>query len=408
MKKHNCVISAVGKNSLHKKWIQGIETANFDMHLIVYDDLMEKFGDDTSFFCYMKGQKLKLVYQYMQQHPEYIDSYDYFFLPDDDIDMDAADINLLFLKMKEYDLKIAQPSLVMSYFTWPHTLNCHLTKIRYINFVEMMVPCFSREALKTVLFTFNENETGWGADVHWPILINARPHDMAVIDEVQIVHTRQIQSGREQNRNDLKTYFEKYNILPNVIKYDVCTANDSNIFVNDLKLYTMLSTEVEDWVYQVCNTLPQRIEKYSVSYFLLLSMTAWISNNKNYLDAGIWILRKTNRKEMHGEKKVVNTLMENALLYYLMRKDRKSSIFVVSALKLINNKNKLNVQIQDKKLLSSHCVNIEDIFSLFYLFKLTGDYKWQEKACEELKNTGPQLMTFSDVLMLARMLYKNQ
>ena len=50
------------------------------------------------------------------------------------------------------------------------------------------MPCFSREALNKVLFTFNENETGWGTETHWAELINASQRDMAVIDEVSVVH----------------------------------------------------------------------------------------------------------------------------------------------------------------------------------------------------------------------------
>ena len=65
--KTNCVISAVGKNSLHRKWMEG--EMNFDLHLIVYDDSIELFREDTEHICHMKGFKLKLVYNYLQAHP---------------------------------------------------------------------------------------------------------------------------------------------------------------------------------------------------------------------------------------------------------------------------------------------------------------------------------------------------
>ena len=92
----------------------------------------------------------------------------------------------------------------------------------------MMVPCFSREALNKVLFTFNENETGWGTETHWAELINASQRDMAVIDEVSVVHTRPIQSGQAIHNRELAAYLRKYNLSTKVLHYDcllkVCIA----------------------------------------------------------------------------------------------------------------------------------------------------------------------------------------
>lgn len=43
----NCVISVVGKSSLHKEWIRGI--CDFDLHLFVYDNSYAEFVNDMSF-----------------------------------------------------------------------------------------------------------------------------------------------------------------------------------------------------------------------------------------------------------------------------------------------------------------------------------------------------------------------
>ena len=181
----NCVISAVGRESLHRKWLEG--EPDFDLHLIVYDDSLERFRGDAGHVCHIKGYKLKSVYRYLAARPELLGRYEYFFVPDDDILMDATTINALFAAMRHYRLKIAQPALCRSYYTWGHTLRDRYCRLRYTDFVEMMVPCFSREALEKVLFTFNENETGWGTETHWPLLIDAGPRDMAIVDEVGVV-----------------------------------------------------------------------------------------------------------------------------------------------------------------------------------------------------------------------------
>ena len=99
----DCVISAVGRNSLHRQWLDG--EPHFDLHLIVYDDSADLFRGDTEHLCQLKGYKLKVVYRYLELHPELMGRYDYFFIPDDDLQMNAAAINALFEAMRRYGLR---------------------------------------------------------------------------------------------------------------------------------------------------------------------------------------------------------------------------------------------------------------------------------------------------------------
>ena len=244
MNHSNCVISAVGRNSLHRMWLKG--GCNFDLHLVVYDDSIEEFRGDTEYICHIKGYKLKVIYRYLEMHPELKERYDYFFFPDDDIQMDAATINALFESMRRYRLQIAQPALRMSYCTWRHTLQDRYCKLRYTNFVEMMVPCFSREALNKVLFTFNENETGWGTETHWPVLIDASQRDMAGIDEVSVVHTRPIQSGQAIHNRELAAYLRKYNLSTKVLHYD-CLPSERR-YCCDRNTFRELCNTLGHWI----------------------------------------------------------------------------------------------------------------------------------------------------------------
>ena len=211
----NCVISAVGKNSLHKHWLDNDENRSFDLHLIVYDDSFSKFYNDADFLYLKKGYKLKLVYDYLMNHPNYLEHYSYFFIPDDDIMTDAQSINRLFHLMEQYSLKIAQPALKKSYFTYPITLHEHPFILRYTNFIEMMLPCFSHEALEKVIHTFKENESGWGTEFRWPLLIDSKGRDMAIIDTVAMIHTQPVKRGRIENEKELNAYLKKYHLVPN-------------------------------------------------------------------------------------------------------------------------------------------------------------------------------------------------
>jgi len=219
-----CVISAVGRNSLHREWIK--ESLDFDLHLIVYDDSFNNYYNDTVFISPQKGYKLELVYNYLVKNPVYLEKYEYFFIPDDDIQINSANIAKLFKYMKTYNLSIAQPGLTDSYYTYEHTIKCKSTLLRYSNFVEIMTPCFSRDALKKVLFTFNENKSGWGIEFHWPELISFSGKEMAIIDDVEAIHTRPIQSFNPQNMKELTDYIEKYKLSRKIDEYGTILNED--------------------------------------------------------------------------------------------------------------------------------------------------------------------------------------
>lgn len=139
--KKNAVFVPVGKDSLHRQLLKG--DADFDLHLLIYDGSYNKFCNDSDFVACDAGYKMDMIYRYLHRHPELFEKYEYFFLLDDDIVISTEDVNRLFSMMREYQLKIAQPSLVMSYYTYKHTAFHPFYILRYTNFVEMMMPCFS-------------------------------------------------------------------------------------------------------------------------------------------------------------------------------------------------------------------------------------------------------------------------
>ncbi len=288
----NCVISAVGKDSLHKEWISG--ECNFDLHLVVYDESYDDFVGDTPYVCFMKGYKLKVVYHYLQTHPDVLDAYEYFFVPDDDISMDSSCINSLFDMMSHYGLRIAQPALVNSYYLWGHTLKDPYSVLRYTNFVEMMVPCFSREALGKVLFTFNENETGWGTETHWPLLIHASPNDMAVIDAVSVVHTRPIRSGQSIHRHDAMEYLRKYGLATQVMEYGYVSVGGGETFLLDRETYGTMADLLRKQLPKVFCSDSFGMDGYG-GYICLLCELGKITQSKLYTDAATRILVQSSQ-----------------------------------------------------------------------------------------------------------------
>lgn len=215
--KKNAVFVAAGRDSLHRQLLKG--DAGFDLHLLIYDDSYDDFCNDTEFVVSDSGYKMDMTYRYLHQHPEYLEEYDYFFLMDDDIEMSTEDVNKLFQMMGKYNLKIAQPSLVMSYYTYRHTVNHPLCILRYTNFVEMMVPCFSKEALAKVLPTFEKQVRGCGIEMHWAKLIDSTHKDMAIIDVVHARHVRPLQPWTQDDRKNMLKYLKVHSLIWNVKEY---------------------------------------------------------------------------------------------------------------------------------------------------------------------------------------------
>jgi hypothetical protein len=204
--KKNCIIAAVGKESLHRQWLD-INDSEVDLHLIIYDDSFEKYKSDTPFIKIAKGNKFQLIYAYLTD--EIINRYDYFYMPDDDISIDQVNVKRLFKEMKRYGLSIGQPAISNQYYTFPHTSFKKGSKIRFTSFVEIMQPCFSKSALEMVKSTFAESISGWGIDFHWGILVDYEKYNMGILDCVRSEHTRPILS---QHNKELSDYMLKYNL----------------------------------------------------------------------------------------------------------------------------------------------------------------------------------------------------
>lgn len=215
--KKNAVFVTAGKDSLHRQLLKG--DADFDLHLLIYDGSYNKFCNDADFIACDAGYKMDMTYRYLQRHPELLEKYEYFFLLDDNIVISTEDVNRLFAMMRKYQLKIAQPSLVMSYYTYKHTAFHPFYILRYTNFVEMMMPCFSRNALKNVLPTFEARVRWSGVEIHWPVLVETNHKDIAIFDAVSAKHTRIVQSWNATSQMQLDEYLKKHNLTWSIEEY---------------------------------------------------------------------------------------------------------------------------------------------------------------------------------------------
>ena len=195
----NLVLGVVGDTSLHKEWLSG-DTHDYDLFLVYYGDLGDRYRRDAMYYDFAKGTKFLIVDQIFNKHRDLFDRYDAVLIPDDDICMTARDINRFFDIFHRYKLQVAQPAII-GWQSLPITAPSFGTILRYVRCVEIMTPCFSREALVRCQPSFTENKTNWGIDWLWWKMLGEPRDKVAVVDDVVAIHTRPCFFGDTYWRN---------------------------------------------------------------------------------------------------------------------------------------------------------------------------------------------------------------
>jgi len=116
--------------------------------------------------------------------------YRYVLMIDDDIYLAPGEISRFFALCERHQTYLSQPAL--RWFTHT-TLNIFVRNpvclLRRVSFVEVMAPCFSSDALATLLHTFGMTKSTWGTDLAWGGILQGR-HPIYVVDAVTLRHTR--------------------------------------------------------------------------------------------------------------------------------------------------------------------------------------------------------------------------
>ncbi|MET0545691.1 MAG: hypothetical protein ABWZ40_05210 [Caulobacterales bacterium] len=191
------VLSRAGDKSLHKTWIADSSVErNWDLQLNAYGKDESRVQDGDLPTVIDRGTKFDSIARHFRNNPDLLERYDYIAIPDDDLLLSPQAFNRVFEIATEYDLSVAQPSLSLnSYLSHPIVMNVPGFKLRYSNFVEGMACCFKSSYLKRLLPLLENYSTGWGVDLVWTMTMEHPEFRSAVIDEVQVTHTRPMHTG---------------------------------------------------------------------------------------------------------------------------------------------------------------------------------------------------------------------
>lgn len=215
----NLVVSICGDESLHKNWISS-DVPEFDLLVNYYGPTEGKYSYDGINYYTFKGSKFLIMDSLWKKYNDVFSRYDAILIPDDDLLIGTTDINRFFKLFHEHNLELAQPSIIgwMSVPIVAPTIN---NILRYTNWVEIMTPCFSKNAFEKCKHTFSSNRTNWGIDSLWFKVLGEPKDKIAVIDDVVAVHTRPCFYGDtySNNNNTFKTAWNDLHEL--MLEYDL-------------------------------------------------------------------------------------------------------------------------------------------------------------------------------------------
>lgn len=116
--------------------------------------------------------------------------YQYVLLLDDDLLFSPGDVSRFFDLCERNRLFLSQPAIAWGSHA-NHEVNIWnpACEVRQVNFVEVMAPCFSAQAIGELLDTFKLTKCTWGIDYAWSSLLAGQGR-LAVVDSVAMHHTK--------------------------------------------------------------------------------------------------------------------------------------------------------------------------------------------------------------------------
>jgi hypothetical protein len=186
------VVARVGRNSLHGCWVDRGESRAWDLRLAPYQPIPEQDPAVCVVGDVIPGPKWTGLRELFNTWDGWRD-YDYIWLPDDDIFANQSTISRMFEVARALGLQLFAPALhETSYYAHFSTMANRRFYGRWVGFVEIMVPGFSRPALEQLLPTLDLTPTGWGwgLDSLWPKQLGYA--NVGIVDGAPVIHTRPI------------------------------------------------------------------------------------------------------------------------------------------------------------------------------------------------------------------------
>jgi hypothetical protein len=174
------------------------EPRAYDVLLNYYDESPPHSAAET--VVYQRGSKNTSMRRLIAERPDLLLRYDRVLFLDDDIEISAAQIDLLFQIAERERLDLAGPALTAdSQTAWPFLKKPVAGDgIMRVSSIEIMAPLMTRRALEAVAWVFAESASGWGGDLLLGPAVRAAfgPESVGVIGSVAVRHARPVDTER--------------------------------------------------------------------------------------------------------------------------------------------------------------------------------------------------------------------
>jgi hypothetical protein len=138
------------------------------------------------------GTKTTAIRRLMELRPDLLVRYQAVLFLDDDVEIDAAGIDVLFRAMTAEKLDLAQPALTADSATaYPFLKRPSAAGgVTRVSSVEIMAPALTRRALERAHWVFAESVSGWGSDLLLGPAVRSAfgPNSVGVVGSVAVRH----------------------------------------------------------------------------------------------------------------------------------------------------------------------------------------------------------------------------
>lgn len=260
MSKQYLVFSSVGKHNALKKWFDS-EIPNFDLCIVLYDDKNAELETLAKYVFYRKGGKFQNLHHIFKMYPDIFEQYEAIMVMDDDIIINATEINKLFKIRQKYELDILQPSFNrMGKISHAITKTHPFTKLRFTNFVEVTCPLFEKNYLLEFLSQFDPRANGGGVDFWFCDKASKKINKIAIVDEISCTNPHDLSKGGQREIDKFQTR-DKRNSTWKMVKEEnnlFFLENDFKIFKN---VYNINLIQIYSVIYQIVSSIISRINK---------------------------------------------------------------------------------------------------------------------------------------------------
>ena len=229
MANRNLIIIRGGDLSLHANWYF-YPNKNWDIVFSYFGSSTNSYINTCDYFHSFKGPKWPGVSDWILNNQDILYSYDYIWIPDDDIYISPSDLRDYFEYVAHKNFILSQPALTR-FSSFSHLITIRQSDThRITNFVEIMAPCFSRDGLSICLEFINNADSGWGMEWQWVSKISSLGYrdKIGIIDKHPMYHTREVGSLGNGGIDPLTNVY--YGQVVNNISYQIPQNRIKNLY----------------------------------------------------------------------------------------------------------------------------------------------------------------------------------